>query len=69
MTILHYKMLTREGSVFGQWLNSSTIHNNIGSLIHKKCHPKIYHSDTDYHMTLNIIFSVVSMHTKEYDIA
>ena len=36
-------------------------------LIHKKCHPESYHSDIEYHMTLNIIFSVVSMHIVEYD--
>jgi hypothetical protein len=42
-----------------QWMNSSIIHDNICSLIHKKCHPESYHSVTKYHMTLNIIFSVV----------
>jgi hypothetical protein len=26
--------------------------------IHKKCHPKSYRSDIQYHMTLNIVFSV-----------
>ena len=40
-------------------MNSSIIHDNIYSLIHKKCHPDSYHSDIIYHMTLNIIFSVV----------
>ena len=46
-------------SKFGQWMNSSIIHDNICSLILKKCPPKSYHSDTKYHMTQNIIFSVV----------
>ena len=44
---------------FGQWLNSSIIHDSICSLIHKKRHPKHYHGDIKYHMTLNIIFTVV----------
>ena len=34
----------------------------------KKCHPIRYHSDIKYYMTLNIIGSVGSMHTEEYDI-
>jgi hypothetical protein len=29
-------------------------------IIYKKCHPKSYHRDIKYHMTLDIIFSVVS---------
>ena len=40
-------------------MDSSTIHDNICSLVHKKCHPKSYHSNIKYHITLNIIFSVV----------
>ena len=47
------------GIGFGQWMNSSIIHDNICSVIHKKCHPKSCHSDIKHHMTLNIIFSVV----------
>ena len=43
----------------GQWMNSSIMHDNICSLIHKKCHPKSCHSDIKYHMTLNIMYSVV----------
>ena len=39
-------------------MNSSNIHDNICSLIHKKCHPKHYYIDIKYHMTLNTIFSV-----------
>ena len=39
-------------------MNSSIIHDNICSLGRKKCHPKSYHSDIEYHMTLNVIFSV-----------
>ena len=49
-------------------MNSSIVHDNICSLIHEKCHPKSYHVDIKYHMTLNIIFSVISMHTEEYNI-
>ena len=30
------------------------------NFIHKKCHLKSHHSDIKYHMTLNIIFSVVT---------
>jgi hypothetical protein len=44
---------------FAQWMNTSIIHDNICPLNHKKRHPKTYHSDIKYHMTLNIIFSVV----------
>jgi hypothetical protein len=44
---------------FEQWMNSSITNDNICWLIHKKCHPKSYHSDIKYHMTLNIMFSVV----------
>ena len=32
--------------IFGQWMNSSIIHDTICSLIYEKCHPKSYHSDT-----------------------
>ena len=40
-------------------MNSSIIHDNICSLIYKKCHLESYHSAIiKYHMTLNIIFSV-----------
>ena len=45
----------REG--FGQWMNLSIIHDNICSFIHKKCHPKSYHSDIKYHIILSIIVS------------
>ena len=44
---------------FGQWMNSSIIHDNICSLICERFHPKSYQSDIKYHMTLNIIFSVL----------
>ena len=53
--IFHHKVLTREG----KGLNSSIIHDSNCSLIHNKCHPKCYNSDIKYHMTLNIMFSVV----------
>ena len=49
-------------------MNSSIIHDNIHSLIHKKFHLKSYHGDIKYHMTLNMIFSVVCMHTEDNDI-
>ena len=38
---------------------SSFIHENICSLIHKRCHLKSYHSDIKWHMTLNNICNVV----------
>ena len=68
MIMFHHKLLTRGSRVSGQWVHSSISHDNICSLIHKKCHPKSYYSDRIYCMTLNIMFSVVSMHTKEYDV-
>ena len=40
-------------------MNSSITHDSVCSLIQKKCHPNSYHGDIKYHMTLNIIFSVV----------
>ena len=40
-------------------MDSTIIHDNIHKLIHKKCHPKRYISDTKYHLTLSIIFNVV----------
>ena len=60
MTIFHHKLLAREGRVLANgWAHpSSIIHDNICSVIHKKCHPKSYHSDIKCHMTLNITFSV-----------
>ena len=45
--------------MFWPMVDSSIIHDNISSLIHKKCHPKSYQSDIKYHVTLNIIFSVL----------
>jgi hypothetical protein len=42
-------------------MNSSIIHDNRCSLIHKKCYPKSYQSDTKYQMTLNIISCAVSL--------
>ena len=50
MTIFHHKNYwQREGRVFGQLMNSSIIHDNICSLIHKMCHLKSCHSDIKYH--------------------
>ena len=46
---------------FGQWMNSSIIHDCICSLIHLKCHPKSYHSDIEFRMTLNIVFEEDSL--------
>ena len=58
--MFHHKLLTREGRVFGQWMNSSIIHDSMCSLMHKRCHPKGYHRDIRYHVTLTTIFSVAS---------
>ena len=44
---------------FGQWINSSIIHDNICKLVHEKCHLRSCHGDIKYHMTLNMIFSVL----------
>ena len=44
---------------FGQHMNTSITHDNICEVIHKKCHPKSYHSNIKYHMTLYILFIVV----------
>ena len=46
-------------SGFGQWMNSSILHDNISSLTHKKCHPKSTRGDIKYHMKMNIVFIVV----------
>jgi hypothetical protein len=51
--------IDRERYGFGQWMNTFIIHDNICSLIHKKRHPKSYHNDIKYHMTLNTKFNVV----------
>ena len=46
-------------------MNSFIIHDNISSLIHKKCHLKSCHSDIKQHTTtLTIIFSVPSFSYK-----
>ena len=57
MTIFHHELLTKRG--LAKWMNASIIHANICSLIQKKCHMKSYYNDIKYHMTLNMIFSVV----------
>ena len=41
-------------------MNSSIIHDKICSLIDKKCYMKSYYIDIKYHMTLNIISSMVA---------
>ena len=38
------------------------IQDNICKLIHQKCHPKSYYNGVKYHMTQNIIFSII-LHT------
>ena len=40
---------------FGQWMNSSIIHDSICKFIYKRCHPKSYYSEIKYDMTLEII--------------
>ena len=64
MTISHHKLLTREGRV---WPMDELIYHrdSICSFIHKKCHPKSYHRDIKYHMTLNIICIAVSIYDHE----
>jgi hypothetical protein len=46
------------------WLNSSIIHDNVCSLIYKKCHPKSYYGGIKYYVTSNIVFSVAFMHVQ-----
>ena len=60
VTIFHHNFADKRRSGFGQWMNSSIIHDNIRSHVHKKYHPKSCHADIEYHMTLSIIFSVVN---------
>ena len=58
MTIFHYKLLTREGGVLANgWALIQHPWRYICPLIRKKCHPKSYHSDIKYYVTLNIISS------------
>ena len=49
MTIFHYNLLTKEGKGFGQWINSSIVHENICSLIH---------GDIKFRMILNILLGI-----------
>ena len=42
----------------------STIHDNICSLKHEKCHPKSYHSGIKYHTTLNTISSALILRVR-----
>ena len=61
ISIIHDNISSQVGDErrFNGW-NSSTIHDNICSLlIHKKHHPKSYPSDIKSHMTLNFIVCVV----------
>ena len=48
----------KRGWGFGQWMNSSTIHDSICSLI-QKCHPKRYQGHIKYHTTLYISYNSV----------
>ena len=56
----HYFISCWQGKV-RFWPHDELIHHPrqyFCSLIHKKCHPKKYHVDIKYHMTLHITFSV-----------
>ena len=46
---------------FTKWIfiQISIILDSICSVIQKKCHPKRFHNDIKYHMTLNTIFSTI----------
>ena len=60
MTIFHHQLLTTEGRVDPM---DELIHQTMTiffSLIRKKCHPKSYHIDIKYNITLNILCSVVT---------
>ena len=55
MTTFHHKLLTIEGRVLANgWTHPSSMTIFV-PLIHKKCHPKKYHSDIKYHTALTII--------------
>ena len=54
----HHKLLTIEGRSLTNGCTRPSSMTLFVSLFHKKCHPKRYHSDIEYHMTLNIILSV-----------
>ena len=61
MTIFHHKLVIRQGRIMANgWIQPSPMTIFV-HLIHKKCHPKSYHSDTNHHMTLDFIFSVVNL--------
>jgi hypothetical protein len=59
---------------FCQWMNSSIVHGNISSLIHKKHHPKSHHSDIKYHIhpkprninLHNVTHSLISQNLREW---
>ena len=56
ITIFYHKLLTREDRVLGNgWTHPSSM-IMLFSLIHKKWHPKSYHSDIKHHMTLNMTY-------------
>ena len=59
MRIFHHKLLTRrEGRVLANgWTRPSSM-TLFGQLIHKKYHPKSYHSGLKDHMTRGILFRV-----------
>ena len=60
MTIFHHKLLTIEGRVLvNGWTHPPLIMTIIVQSFLRSVLRKSYHSDFDYHMTLNIMFSVV----------
>ena len=63
MALYSSQVVDKRMQGFGQWMNSSIVHDNVYPLVHKKCHPKSYHSDIKYRMTLNIMLSVVRLST------
>ena len=58
MTIFLHNVADKKGRVLANGMNSSIIHDNICNLIHKKYHPKSYHSDIKYHMTFSVVLVV-----------
>ena len=64
MTTLH-QFADKRRERFDLCMNSSIVHDNTCSLIHK-CHLKSYRSDIKYHLTSNIIFSVPKHDQREH---
>jgi hypothetical protein len=55
----------REG--FGQWMNSSIIHDNIVHLFIESVISKVTITTEKYHRTLNIIFNVITYEPYEFE--